>query len=135
MADNQRSKQILVVDDDAAVRDLLRECLEMEGFAVREAATGEEMMEQLRQRPVDLITLDLNLGGENGFDLVREIRATDNVPIVMITGKGDTIDRVIGLELGADDYIAKPFTAETLIAKIMKILKQTIVTSTGDHSK
>lgn len=124
MVIDQHVKHILVVDDEPGVRDLLRDCLEIEGFSVSEAASGGEMNARLAQGMVDLITLDLNLGGENGFDLVREIRATQNVPIVMITGKGDTIDRVIGLELGADDYIAKPFQLREVVARIRAILRR-----------
>lgn len=124
MIDNQQVKTILVVDDEPAVRELLRDCLELEGFCICEAAKGSEIHEQLERQSIDLITLDLNLGGENGFDLVREIRATRNVPIVMITGKGDTIDRVVGLELGADDYIAKPFQLREVVARIRAVLRR-----------
>lgn len=124
MAANQQLKHILVVDDEAGVRDLLRDCLEMEGFHVSEAETGNEIVARLDTGDIDLITLDLNLGGENGFDLVRQIRATRNVPIVMITGKGDTIDRVVGLELGADDYITKPFQLREVVARIRAVLRR-----------
>jgi len=124
LAIDQQVKHILVVDDEPGVRDLLRDCLEIEGFSVSEAASGSEMTARLDQGQVDLITLDLNLGGENGFDLVREIRTTQNIPIVMITGKGDTIDRVIGLELGADDYIAKPFQLREVVARIRAVLRR-----------
>jgi len=124
LAENQQVTHILVVDDEAAVRELLRDCLEIEGFAVSEASNGREINAALAQHPIDLITLDLNLGGENGFDLVRDVRATRNVPIVMITGKGDTIDRVVGLELGADDYIAKPFQLREVVARIRAVLRR-----------
>ena len=124
LSTNQQVKNILVVDDEASVRELLRDCFEMEGFAVTEAVNGKEMNAILGQQPVDLITLDLNLGGENGFDLVRDIRTTRNVPIVMITGKGDTIDRVVGLELGADDYIAKPFQLREVVARVRAVLRR-----------
>ena len=112
------------MDDEPSVRELLRDCLEIEGFSVSEACNGREINDQLEQQAIDLITLDLNLGGENGFDLVREIRATRNVPIVMITGKGDTIDRVVGLELGADDYIAKPFQLREVVVRIRAVLRR-----------
>ena len=92
---------ILVVDDDPKVRTLLRRCFEGEGFAVSEAKDGRELQAQLERHPVSLITLDLNLGRENGLDLAREIRKERNVPIIMLTGKGDAIDRVVGLELGS----------------------------------
>ncbi|MFY0610071.1 MAG: response regulator [Hyphomicrobiaceae bacterium] len=124
MTINQQVKNILVVDDEASVRELLRDCFEMEGFVVAEAVNGDDINAILAKQPIDLITLDLNLGGENGFDLVREIRAKRNVPIVMITGKGDTIDRVVGLELGADDYIAKPFQLREVVARIRAVLRR-----------
>lgn len=115
---------ILVVDDEAEVRTLLRAALEPEGYAVSEAENGARLMQLLETKPVDLITLDLRLGGEDGFTLAREIRARHNVPIVMISGKGDTIDRVVGLELGADDYIAKPFHMREVVARIRAVLRR-----------
>ena len=124
MSTNQQVKNILVVDDEASVRELLRDCFELEGFSVSEAVNGDEMNAILGRQTIDLITLDLNLGGENGFDLVRDIRATRNVPIIMITGKGDTIDRVVGLELGADDYIAKPFQLREVVARVRAVLRR-----------
>ena len=115
---------ILVVDDDPKVRTLLRRCLEGEGFAVSEAKDGFELRDQLERHPVALITLDLNLGKENGFDLAREIRKERSVPIIMLTGKGDAIDRVVGLELGADDYLAKPFELRELVARVRAVLRR-----------
>lgn len=116
--------RILVVDDDAAVRELLRECFAMEGYEVVEAENGQAMRATLASSPVNLVTLDLNLGGEDGLALAREIRAVKNVPIVMITGKGDTIDRVVGLELGADDYIVKPFHVREVLARVRAVLRR-----------
>ena len=124
MTAQQAAKHILVVDDEPGVRELLRNCFEMEGFDVCEAQNGRQLKDILDKGGVDLITLDLNLGGENGFDLVREIRADYNVPIIMITGKGDTIDRVVGLELGADDYIAKPFQLREVLARARAVLRR-----------
>lgn len=118
--------QILVVDDDAKVRTLLRRCFEGEGFAVSEAKDGRELQAQLERSPVSLITLDLNLGGENGLDLARQVRKERNVPIIMLTGKGDAIDRVVGLELGADDYIVKPFELRELLARVRAVLRRSI---------
>jgi DNA-binding response OmpR family regulator len=115
---------ILVVDDDPKVRTLLRRCLEGEGFGVSEAKDGAELNACLEKQPVALITLDLNLGKENGLDLAREVRKTHNVPIIMLTGKGDAIDRVVGLELGADDYLAKPFELRELIARVRAVLRR-----------
>jgi DNA-binding response OmpR family regulator len=124
MASAQEPRHILVVDDEAPIRLLLRECFELEGYRVSEAADGAALTAHLAKTPIDLITLDLKLGGENGLELARLVRSTCNVPIVMITGKGDTIDRVVGLELGADDYIAKPFHVREVLARIKAVLRR-----------
>ena len=115
---------ILVVDDEEPVRTLLRECFELDGYHVSEAKDGAQLIARLAEGPVDLVTLDLNLGGENGFDMARQVRATRNVPIIMITGKGDTIDRIVGLELGADDYITKPFHVREVLARARAVLRR-----------
>ncbi len=115
---------ILVVDDEEAVRELLRDCLELDGFRVSEAADSRAMAAVLAADSIDLVTLDLMLGGENGLMLARQIRASHNVPIVMISGKGDTIDKVVGLELGADDYITKPFHPREVVARIRAVLRR-----------
>lgn len=116
--------QILVVDDDPEVRLLLRRCLEREAYVISEAANGDELFARLDHGGIDLITLDLALGGEDGLDLARRIRTQQNVPIIMISGKGDTIDRVVGLELGADDYIAKPFHLREVLARVRAVLRR-----------
>jgi two-component system, OmpR family, response regulator len=115
---------ILVVDDDPDVRVLLRDCLELEGYRVIEAGDGAGLKRALATDTVDLVTLDLNLGGEDGLALAREIRAGRNVPIIMISGKSDTIDRVVGLELGADDYISKPFHLREVLARVRAVLRR-----------
>jgi DNA-binding response OmpR family regulator len=115
---------ILIVDDEAEVRRLLEAGLKAEGYAVSEAADGPSLLAVLERKPVDLITLDVRLGGEDGFNLAREVRARNNVPIIMISGKGDMIDRVVGLELGADDYIAKPFHMREVLARVRAVLRR-----------
>jgi two-component system OmpR family response regulator len=115
---------ILIVDDEAEVRRLLEAGLTAEGYAVSEAADGAGLLAVLDKKRVDLITLDVRLGGENGFNLAREVRARNNVPIIMISGKGDMIDRVVGLELGADDYIAKPFHMREVLARVRAVLRR-----------
>jgi DNA-binding response OmpR family regulator len=115
---------ILVVDDEPEIRTLLRKCFEREGFQVAEAKDGAELRARIEQQSVSLITLDLTLGGEDGLELAREIRGRCNVPIIMITGKGDTIDRVVGLELGADDYITKPFQLREVLARVRAVLRR-----------
>jgi DNA-binding response OmpR family regulator len=118
------SIHILVVDDEAEVRALLRSGLELEGYAVSEAKDGAELIAALEKRPVDLITLDLRLGDQDGFAFARQVRSKHNVPIVMISGKSDMIDRVVGLELGADDYITKPFHMREVVARIRAVLRR-----------
>jgi DNA-binding response OmpR family regulator len=120
-------RHILVVDDDPKVRTLLRRCLEGEGFSVCEAKDGRELQAHLESHAVALITLDLNLGSESGFDLARQIRRERNVPIIMLTGKGDPVDRVVGLELGADDYLVKPFELRELVARVRAVLRRASV--------
>jgi two-component system OmpR family response regulator len=123
MKDKARSR-ILIVDDDPEVRLLLRRCLEREAYEVVEASNGEELFAALGAGGIGLITLDLGLGGEDGLDLARRIRSKHNLPIIMISGKGDTIDRVVGLELGADDYIAKPFHLREVLARVRAVLRR-----------
>ena len=117
-------KRILVVDDDPQVRTLLYELLKREGYDVVVAANGREMWEHLRDAPVALMTLDLGLGGEDGLALARAVRAARDLPIVMISGKSDDVDRIVGLELGADDYITKPFNLREVLARIRAVLRR-----------
>ncbi len=116
--------RILVVDDEPEIRALLRTLFEREGFTVLEAKDGAELFATLEHHPVDLVTLDLTLGREDGLMLAGRIRAGHDVAIIMITGKDDTIDRVVGLELGADDYIAKPFHLREVLARVRAVLRR-----------
>ena len=118
------AKTILIVDDEAAVRTLLREAFELEGYRVCEAADAKGALALLEAERPDLVTLDLKLGGDDGLDVARQMRSRCNVPIVMVTGKGDTIDRVVGLELGADDYITKPFHVREVLARVRAVLRR-----------
>jgi Response regulators consisting of a CheY-like receiver domain and a winged-helix DNA-binding domain len=116
---------ILVVDDDGRIRQMLTRYFEDEGYIVSGAANGEEMQAQLAQKNIDIILLDLSLpGGKDGLDLAREIRATSDIPIMMLTGRDDVIDRIIGIEIGADDYIAKPFHLREVHARLKSILRR-----------
>ncbi len=115
---------ILVVEDDPKIRNLLRNVLEDEGARVVEAETGTEVMRAIAEMPLGLITLDLHLGGDNGVDIARQIRTVSQVPIIMVTGKDDVIDRVVGLEVGADDYITKPFHVREVIARIRSVMRR-----------
>ncbi|WP_299610850.1 response regulator [uncultured Tateyamaria sp.] len=115
---------ILVVEDDLKVRALLRNVLEDDGFDVLEAGDAASTLAFVQNNDLSLVTLDINLGAESGLDLARDIRKISTVPIVMVTGKDDVIDRVVGLEIGADDYIAKPFHVREVIARIRAVLRR-----------
>ena len=123
-----QSHHILVVDDDAQIRRMLRRCLEDEGYRVSESVDGENIESTLRT-DLDLVTLDLNLGRADGLAIARRIRQVSAVPIIMITGKGDMIDRIVGLEIGADDYIAKPFHLREVLARIRSVLRRSAGTA------
>lgn len=120
----QSNPHILVVDDDPQVRRLLRRCFEPEGYRVSEAESRAQVMEAIEGDVVDLVTLDLHLGGEDGLLIARELRGIVETPIVMVTGKDDVIDRVVGLEIGADDYITKPFHLRELLARVRSVLRR-----------
>lgn len=115
---------ILVVDDDPLVRDMLGRYFEGEGFQVSYAESGESLREQVAGTRFDAILLDLRLPGEDGLSLAREIRSKSSVPIIIITGKGDMVDRVVGLEMGADDYITKPFHLREVLARVRTVLRR-----------
>ncbi|WP_370402493.1 response regulator [Sulfitobacter sp. JB4-11] len=118
------TQTLLVVEDDPKIRTLLRNVMEDEGFCVEEASTADEALRKIDSGTISLVTLDLYLGTENGLDLARKIRQKSQLPIVMITGKDDVIDRVVGLELGADDYITKPFHIKEVVARIKSVLRR-----------
>jgi len=115
---------ILVVEDDVKVRTLLRNVLEDDGFTVLEAQTVAATLSYIATHDPGLVTLDIHLGSENGLDLAREIRKVSTVPLVMVTGRDDVIDRIVGLELGADDYITKPFHVREVIARLRAVLRR-----------
>ncbi|MCB1521993.1 MAG: response regulator [Hyphomicrobiaceae bacterium] len=115
---------ILVVDDDPKVRLLLRRCFEDEGYRVSEVARGMDVVPAIERSEFDLVTLDLTLPDTDGLTVARAIRERSRVPIIMVTGKGDMIDRIIGLEIGADDYIAKPFHLREVLARVRAVLRR-----------
>jgi two-component system response regulator MtrA len=115
--ENSRGK-VLVVDDDAALAEMLGIVLRNEGFDSRVCATGDRALAEFRDYRPDVVLLDLMLPGKDGIDVCKEIRAESGVPIVMLTAKGDTVDVVVGLESGADDYVVKPFKPKELVARI-----------------
>ncbi|AHX62799.1 Transcriptional regulatory protein OmpR [compost metagenome] len=122
---NQGSPHILVVDDHSEIRDLLKRFLEQHGMRVSCARDGKEMKRLLDEREFDLLVLDLMMPGEDGLTLCRELRVKSRLPIIMLTAMGEETDRIIGLEMGADDYLAKPFNPRELLARIKAVMRRT----------
>lgn len=115
---------ILIVDDNREIRDLLTRLLTKDGLRVSTAPDGRAMRKVLGESRIDLIVLDLMLPGEDGLTLCRQLRAESAIPVIMLTAKGEEIDRVVGLEMGADDYVAKPFSSRELLARIKAVLRR-----------
>ncbi len=124
--------KILIVDDDTNICELLRLYIEKEGFKTLIANDGEEAVDTARKEAVDLILLDIMLPKLDGWQVCREIRKFSDVPIIMITAKGEVFDKVLGLELGADDYIAKPFDTKEVVARIKAVLRRTAQDTKND---
>ncbi len=118
------SDHLLIVDDDPGLRELLADYLGRNGFRVSGVADGRGLWAALEQEPVDLIILDLMLPGDDGLVLCRTLRARSPIPIIMLTARGDDTDRIVGLEMGADDYLPKPFNPRELLARIKSILRR-----------
>lgn len=115
---------ILIVDDDPGIRELLSDYLEKNGFRASAVADGRNMREALGRSRVDLLILDLMLPGEDGLVLCRDLRAQSSLPVLMLTARGEDVDRILGLEMGADDYLTKPFNPRELLARIKSILRR-----------
>lgn len=115
---------LLVVDDDPEIRELTQQYLQQQGFVVHCVASGEEMDALLATTEVDLIVLDLMLPGEHGLSIARRLKNEGTIPIVMVSAQGDDIDRIVGLEVGADDYLPKPFNPRELLARIRAVLRR-----------
>jgi two-component system OmpR family response regulator len=118
------SEHILIVDDDAEIRTLLRDYLERNGLRATAVPDGRGMRAVLDTGRFDLVVLDLMLPGEDGLTLCRELRAHSNVPVIMLTARGEETDRIVGLEMGADDYVPKPFNPRELLARIKAVLRR-----------
>ncbi|HET9136323.1 MAG TPA: response regulator transcription factor [Candidatus Kapabacteria bacterium] len=122
------SKTVLVVDDEKDIRDLLAYNLSKEGFAILTAADGNEALKALDEHPVALVVLDIMMPGLDGFEVCKRIRATDaikNLPVIFLTARSAEVDQIVGLELGADDYIQKPVSPRVLVARVKSILRRT----------
>jgi len=117
--------RLLLVDDDEELATMLQEYLEPEGFAVEWAGDGPRALERLEDAAFDLIILDVMMPGMNGFEVLRRIRAERDTPVLMLTARGDDVDRIVGLEIGADDYLAKPFNPRELVARLRAVLRRT----------
>jgi DNA-binding response OmpR family regulator len=116
--------RVLVVDDDAEVAALLTRYLSAQGFSVNAVASGREMLAFLTGNAVDLVLLDLGLPGEDGLDLTRHLREHWRGPVIIVSGRADSVDRIVGLEVGADDYVTKPFELRELLARIRSVLRR-----------
>jgi len=125
MSETSPPDHLLVVDDDLDIRTLLAEQLGRAGYRVSTAADGAQMRQVLASQAIDLVVLDLNLPREDGLTLCRDLRAQSSLPVIMLTARGEPIDRVLGLEMGADDYLAKPFEPRELLARIRNVLRRT----------
>ena len=121
MSEKQR---ILLVDDDPNISHLVRLYLEKDGFDVTEAARGDEALEAFRRETPALVLLDVMLPGMDGLQVLKEIRKTSKVPVIMLTARDETFDKVLGLELGADDYVTKPFETKELVARVKAVLRR-----------
>ncbi|HIT84962.1 MAG TPA: response regulator transcription factor [Candidatus Ornithomonoglobus intestinigallinarum] len=119
-----QNNKVLVVDDDAHIAELIKLYFEKEGFTVATASNGREAVEKFKSESPAIIILDVMMPEMDGWDVCREIRKTSNVPIIMLTAKGETFDKVLGLELGADDYMVKPFETKELIARVKAVLRR-----------
>jgi two-component system phosphate regulon response regulator PhoB len=125
--------RILVVDDDEESRALVRFALEREGFSVLEAGDGAEALEVVATEGPDLVVLDVNLPSMGGFDVLSQLRLVHSVPVIMVTGRDGETDRVLGLELGADDYVVKPFAPRELTSRVRAILRRSSPASSEEH--
>jgi DNA-binding response OmpR family regulator len=118
-------KTILVVDDEPIVREVVVRYLEREGYTTLEAGDGDEARSTIEQRGADLVVLDVMLPGIDGLELCRWIRSRSDLPVIMLTARGEEVDRIVGLELGADDYLTKPFSPRELAARVRSVLRRT----------
>jgi len=127
--------KLLMIDDDKELAELVSEFLQLENLQVDTAHDGEAGLNALKENDYDMILLDVMMPNLNGFEVLKKLRINDNTPVLMLTAKGDEIDRVLGLEMGADDYLPKPFSDRELIARIKAILRRTETTITPTNSE
>src|SRR6187455_278202 len=130
----QPMERVLVIDDDVGLCELVGEYLEPEGYEVEAIHNGERGIDRALSDEHDLVVLDVMLPGTNGFDVLRRIRADSRIPVLMLTARGDDVDRIVGLEIGADDYLPKPFNPRELAARIRAILRRSQTDQTPGES-
>ena len=118
------TRAVLLVEDDDAIADMLRSFFERDGYRFLHALTGEEAVERLRLRPVSAVLLDINLPGMDGVETCRRIREFSQIPVIMLTARDNEVDKVLGLEMGADDYVTKPFSPRELMARVKAVLRR-----------
>ena len=126
--------KILIVEDEQAIADNIQYALETEGFATRHLSTGMPVIQLLAEETIDLMILDIGLPDINGLELCKDVRKIHKLPIIFLTARSDEIDRVVGLEIGADDYVVKPFSPRELCARVKAILRRTHTPAAGDAS-
>lgn len=131
---NPSAAHLLVVDDDAEIGSLLQRYFTGQGFRVTVVGDGRAMRACLSQQSVQLVLLDLGLPGEDGFELTRELHQHWRGPVIIVTGRGESVDRVVGLELGADDYVTKPFELRELLARVRSVLRRASEAGRGNHA-
>ncbi|MFZ6673240.1 response regulator [Undibacterium sp. Xuan67W] len=129
------SSKILIVDDDRDIRSLLADYLDGHGYSTMMAADGNAMWAALDSNQIDLVVLDLNLPGDDGLTLCRNLRAKSSMPVIMLTARSEPLDRILGLEMGADDYLPKPFEPRELLARIRSVLRRTQSATLGSNGE
>ncbi|MCL5056757.1 MAG: response regulator transcription factor [Actinobacteria bacterium] len=127
--------KILVVDDEDKIRNIVRMYFTKEGFGIEEAANGKQALEKIKTEKFDLIILDIMMPDIDGWTVCREVRARSSVPIIMLTAKGEEVDRIVGLEMGADDYVVKPFSPRELLARVKAVLRRTARSPVNGENK
>src|SRR6476469_9840318 len=135
LAVQQPMEHVLVIDDDVGLCELVGEYLQPEGYTVEAIHNGEKGIDRALSNEHDLVVLDVMLPGTNGFDVLRRIRARSRIPVLMLTARGDDVDRIVGLEIGADDYLPKPFNPRELVARIRAILRRSQTDDAREHSQ
>ena len=132
---DMEDKRILIADDEEGIRDMVKEYVSLDGFSVDEAADGEEALDLLAKNKYDLLLLDVMMPKVNGWTVLRKLRETSNLPVIMLTARGEEYDKLFGFELGADDYMIKPFSPKELLARMKAIIRRSETDKSDDSGK